>query len=403
MSTQHDGLEIGESGAAIRAHIARYADELVTLRRDLHAHPEIGLEEHRTSRIVAEQLESLGYRVVTGLGGTGVVGTLSVGSGRRSVALRADMDALPIEEETNLPYASRHPGRMHACGHDGHTTTLLAAARYLAETRRFDGTVHLIFQPAEENRGGAKLMIDDGLFTRFPCDAVFGMHNMPGLEEGRFGFRPGPFFAGVDAIDIVLKGRGGHGAMPHQAADPVVAGASLVMALQTIVSRNVDPIEPAIVTVGMFRSGAVCNIIPETARLSIGARAFSPEVLALLRRRIGELAKAQAESFGLEAEIELDVGYPVLVNDPATTAFARAAAAAFAGEAAVSDLERPYPVGEDFAFMAEARPATYFVIGQGTGDHVRPLHNPGYDFNDRMLVPGAAFWGALAERFLAAA
>jgi hippurate hydrolase len=384
-----------------RAAIAPFAGDIVAIRHDLHAHPEIGLEEKRTSALVASLLAAWGWQVETGLGGTGVVGTLSRGTGRRSIGLRADMDALPIPEETGLPYASRIPGVMHACGHDGHTAMLLAAARALASSRTFDGTVHLIFQPAEENHGGGRLMMEDGLFSRFPCDAVFGLHVMPGMAENTFATRPGPFMASVEEARITVRGTGGHGALPHLTADPVVAASSLVLALQTVVSRNIDPLEAGIVTVGAFRAGTVCNVIPERAELLAGLRAFSPQVCETIRARVSALAHAQAESFGCSADVVFSDFYPVLVNHPAMTDVALSAAAALLGPEAVGVAERPYPFGEDFAFMLQEVPGCYGVLGQGSGRHA--LHHPRFDFNDATLVTGGAYWVTLAERFLAVA
>jgi hippurate hydrolase len=385
----------------IHGNIAANADTFVALRRDLHSHPELGLEEVRTSGIVASLLEGWGYRVTTGIAKTGVVGTLTNGTSRRSIGIRADMDALPIVEETGLPYASRTPGLMHACGHDGHTSMLLAAARYLAETRNFNGTVHLIFQPAEENFGGARIMMDEGLFMHFPCDAIFGLHNIPGFAENRLGFHPGPFMASVEEIQVTLIGKGGHGAEPHLTNDPIVAGASLIMALQTIVSRNINPLDVGIVTVGGLKAGEVCNVIPERAWMTIGVRAFSREVRATLVRRLREIVHGQASTFGMTAEIVEVPGYPVLVNDPAMTDFARAVGVGLLGEENVEDLTRPTSGGEDFAFFLEKRPGTFFLLGQGTETDRKGLHHPGFDFNDRTLVTGASFWCALVERFLA--
>jgi hippurate hydrolase len=381
--------------------IAAAADEFVAIRRDLHAHPELGLEETRTSALVAERLAAWGYTVTTRVAKTGVVGTLARGSSRKAIGIRADMDALPIQEETGAPYASRNPGLMHACGHDGHTTMLLAAARALAERSRFDGTVHLIFQPAEENFGGARLMIEDGLFERFPVDAVFGLHNEPGQPAGRLGFKPGPICGSIDEVQVTLRGVGGHGAAPDLARDPIVAGASLVMALQTIVSRNVDPRDVGNITVGAFQAGHVCNVIPETAWMTMGLRAFTPEVRALLARRVREITEGTAATFGMTAEINAIEGYPVTVNDPAMTDFARKVGLDLLGPDAVWDIERPFAGGEDFSFMLEHRPGSFMILGQG--EHVKSLHNPGYDFNDATIPVGAGYWVELAERFLKAA
>lgn len=377
--------------------------DLLALRHDFHSHPELALQETRTSDIVARRLEALGYRVERGLARTGVVATLQNGTGRRSIGLRADMDALPIGEETNLPYASRHPGLMHACGHDGHTAMLLGAAKLLAERRAFDGTVHLIFQPAEEAIGGAKMMVDEGLFTRFPCDAVFGLHNDPQTPLGQFTVRDGPIMAAVDEATITVQGLGGHGAEPQDARDPIVAGASIVMALQTILSRSVHPMDQAVVTVGAFHAGTVSNIIPDRAELVLGMRSFDPAVRDMLERRITTIAEAQAASYGMTATVAYERSYDATVNHAAETAIVRKLATRFAGADHVVDMPRPSMGSEDFAYMLQAVPGSYFLIGGGKpGGGDRSVHHPGYDFNDDMLPIGAAFWAALAEDYLAA-
>ena len=377
----------------------------IELRRDLHQHPELAFDEHRTSALVARQLEQWGYTVHRGLGGTGVVGTLVRGQGPRRLGLRADMDALPIDEASGVAWQSRHAGRMHACGHDGHTAMLLAAARHLAEQGRFDGTLNLIFQPAEEGAGGALRMMADGLFEQHPCDAVFAMHNMPGLAQGRLMLRDGPAMASSDYATITLTGVGGHGAMPQHAADPVVAAASLVMALQTVVSRNVGPLQTAVVTVGALHAGRANNVIPATATLELSVRALDREVRALLERRIKALATAQAESFGVQAEVDWRSGYAVLVNTPAETAFAREVALELLGPGQVTLQGPPLTGSEDFAFMLERVPGSYLLIGNGDGSDglacgACMVHNPGYDFNDANIAVGGAYWVRLAERFL---
>ena len=385
-----------------------HAAEFTALRRDIHRHPELGFAEFRTSDLVAERLTSWGYRVERGLGGTGVVGQLTRGAGARRLGLRADMDALPMQEMTGLPHASAHAGVMHACGHDGHTTMLLAAARRLAEHGNFSGTLNLIFQPAEEGLGGAKKMMEDGLFAKYPCDAIFAMHNMPGYPQGRLILRDGASMASSDYVTITLEGTGGHGALPHLAADPVVAGAAIVLALQTIVARNIDPLHTAVVTVGAFNAGTVNNIIPQTATLKLSVRALDRDVRATLERRIHELAQAQAHSFGVRAHIDYRRGYPVLVNTPDETAFARAVALELVGSERVEAHGRPLTGSEDFAFMLEQAPGCYLLIGNGDGSAeghngghgARMVHNPGYDFNDHNLPVGAAYWVHLAERFL---
>ena len=383
--------------------------EFVHLRRDIHQHPELAFEEHRTAALVADKLEGWGYTVERGVGGTGVVGRLVRGTGSRRLGLRADMDALPIDETSGVAWASTRPGLMHACGHDGHTAMLLAAARHLAEHGSFDGTLHLVFQPAEEGGGGALRMMSDGLFERYPCDAVFAMHNMPGIAQGHLVFRDGAAMASSDYATITIEGVGGHGAMPHRAADPIVAAASLVMALQTIVSRNVDPLHAAVVTVGALQAGQANNVIPASARLELSVRALDREVRALLERRIRALVAAQAESFGCTAPIDWRPGYAVLVNTPAETAFAREVALDLLGPDKVTLNGPPLTGSEDFAFMLERVPGSYLLIGNGLGEQggddspaasACMVHNPGYDFNDANLPVGAAYWVRLAERFL---
>ena len=381
------------------------ADEFIGVRRDIHRHPELAFDEHRTAHRVAERLERWGYRVARGIGGTGVVGTLVRGQGTRRLGIRADMDALPIDEASGAAWSSVHAGVMHACGHDGHTAMLLAAAQHLAERGRFDGTLHLIFQPAEEGGGGALRMIDDGLFERFPCDAVFAMHNMPGIETGHFVLRDGPAMASSDYVTLTIDGTGGHGAMPHRAADPIVAAASIVMALQTIVSRNTDPLQAAVVTVGAIHGGQANNVIPASVTLELSVRALDREVRATTERRLKALVTAQAESFGVQARVDWRPGYAVLVNSPAETAFARKVALELVGSERVTPHGPPLTGSEDFAFMLERVPGSYLLIGNGTD--VAPgcggcmVHHPGYDFNDDNIATGGAYWVLLAERFLA--
>ena len=381
------------------------AEAFTALRRDIHQHPEIGFKEFRTSDLVAERLQRWGYAVTRGLGGTGVVGQLKRGSGARKLGLRADMDALPIVETTGLPYASRHAGLMHACGHDGHTAMLLAAAEHLATSASFDGTLNLIFQPAEESLGGARKMMEDGLFDRFPCDAIFAMHNMPGFRQGQLLLREGAAMASSENILVHIEGKGGHGAMPHLSADPVVAGASIVMALQTIVSRNVPPLQMAVITVGAFQSGVANNVIPQQATLKLSVRALDRGVRELLRTRIVEVVELQAQSYGVTARVESLPGYPVLVNTAAETALAREVAIALVGADNVVLQTEPITGSEDFAYMLEEVPGSYLFIGNGdaaNGGHgACMVHNPNYDFEDRNIPVGAAFWVALTERFLA--
>lgn len=376
--------------------------EFVALRRDLHRHPELAFEEHRTAALVAECLEKWGYAVECGIGGTGVVGTLVRGTGRKRLGLRADMDALPIDEASGVAWSSSHGGVMHACGHDGHTAMLLAAAHHLARHGRFDGMLNLIFQPAEEGGGGALRMMADGLFERHPCDAIFAMHNMPGIRQGHLVFREGATMASSDYATITLEGVGGHGAMPHRAADPVVAAASIVMALQTVVSRNIDPLQTAVVTVGALHAGRANNVIPAMATLELSVRALDREVRATLERRIRALVMAQAESFGITARIDWRAGYAVLVNAAAETAFARDVGIALVGPTNVSPQGPPLTGSEDFAFMLERVPGSYLLIGngEGAGPGACMVHNPAYDFNDDNLPVGAAYWVMLAEKFL---
>ncbi|AOJ16544.1 M20 aminoacylase family protein [Burkholderia vietnamiensis] len=379
------------------------AAALREIRHHIHHHPELAYEEHETAALVAHKLEQWGWQVTRGVGGTGVVGTLRVGDGARSIGIRADMDALPIVEATGLPYASGTHGKMHACGHDGHTTMLLGAAQQLAKTRNFRGTVHLYFQPAEEHGvdSGAKKMIDDGLFERFPCDAVFGMHNHPGAAPGVFLTRRGPFMSAGDKAIIKIEGVGGHAARPHLTVDPVVVAASIVMALQTIVARNVDPSQPAVVTVGSMHAGTANNVIPSGARLELSVRSFSPDVRALLKRRIVELAESQAASYGATADVEYIEGYPVVVNTDAETDFAAQVARELVGDAHVVEQADLLMGSEDFAFMLQQRPGSFVRLGNGAGEDGCMVHNPKYDFNDRNLPIGAAFWTRLVERYIA--
>ena len=376
--------------------------ELVEIRHHLHQYPEIGLSEFKTSDYIAEKLVAMGYEVTRGLARTGLVATLRNGASARSIGIRADIDALPIQEETGAEHASKIPGMMHACGHDGHTTMLLGAAKLLAERRRFDGTVHLIFQPAEENFGGARIMVEEGLFDRFPCDAVFALHNDPALPFGHFAFRDGPIMAAVDECRVTVNGKGGHGAEPQDTADPIVAAASIVMALQTIVSRNIHPMDPSVVTIGAFHAGSASNIIPERADLVIGIRSFDPKVRDELERRITQIAKAQAESFGMTATVHYERSYDATINHKAETDFARAVAQDFAGADKVADMARPTMGSEDFAYMLKECPGTYFFLGAQRSPDDPQLHHPKFDFNDDLLPVGAAFWVELAERYLAA-
>lgn len=374
--------------------------ELTAIRQDIHAHPEMLFQEERTARIVAEELSRLGFSVATGIAKTGVVGTISNGTSARSIGIRADMDALPISEQTNLPYASKYPGKMHACGHDGHTTMLLGLARYLAETRNFDGTVHLIFQPSEEDQGGAMKMIEDGLFKRFPCDRLFALHNLPGEPEGQILVRPGPITAAVDILTITVQGVGGHGAIPHRSVDPIVAASSLVIALQTIVSRNIDPHDPAVLTVGAINGGSMATVIPESVKLLVGLRTVTRPVREMMLARICDLSIAHAKSFGCTADIDLgdeSWSYPAGVNTPDEAALVREVALEMGQDPALVDMRGPFMFSEDFSSMQELVPSCYFGLGSGPGPM---LHDPGYNFNDALLVKGPAFWARLVEKAL---
>ncbi|MBD9596030.1 MULTISPECIES: M20 aminoacylase family protein [unclassified Ensifer] len=387
-----------QRSAAVERGLATFIDEVVAIRRDLHQHPELAFQEKRTSSVVGDLLASWGYEVSRGIAGTGIVATLRGGQGEKAIGLRADMDALPIEEATGLAYASRHKGVMHACGHDGHTAILLAAARFLATEGRFDGTLRLIFQPAEEIGAGARKMLSEGLFERFPVDAVFGLHNWPGVTAGRFGFVAGPAMASVDQANITIVGKGGHGAEPHLTVDPVLATASLITALQSLVSRNVDPQDMAVVTVGSIHGGQASNVIPESVSLKLTLRAFDGDVRRLLGERVQALARAQAESFGAKAEVDYKLGFPALVNHPDETAFARnVALQALGPEAVVADF-RPRTASEDFAFFLEEKAGNYAFVGNGDS---ASLHSAQYDFNDAIIAPAARYWVRLVETFLA--
>ncbi|CDZ32160.1 Putative Hippurate hydrolase (HipO) [Neorhizobium galegae bv. officinalis] len=376
--------------------------DVVATRRYLHQYPELGLSEFNTSDFVARQLTDLGYEVTRGLGKTGVVATLRNGPGGRSIGIRADMDALPIEEETGAEYASRNKGLMHACGHDGHTAMLLGAAKILAERKNFDGTIHLIFQPAEENFGGARLMIEDGLFERFPCDAVFGLHNDPSLAFGQIGVKEGPMMAAVDECRITVNGHGGHGAEPQDTSDPIVCGASIIMALQTIASRNIHPLDQMVITVGAFHAGMASNVIPERAEMLLTIRSFDPDVRNELERRIRMVAEGQAASYGMSVTLDYKRGYEATVNHKAETDFVRDLARRVVGEDKVVDLPRPSMGAEDFAYMLAERPGTYFLLGTRRTDNDPPLHHPRFDFNDDALPIGTSFWVELAEAYLPA-
>ncbi|MDB5410294.1 MAG: putative hydrolase [Rhodospirillales bacterium] len=378
--------------------IAEFHADMRQWRRDIHAHPETAFEEHRTSETVATLLAEFGIAVHRGLGGTGVVGTVEGRlAGSRAIMLRADMDALHIHEKNGFAHASQHGGKMHACGHDGHTAMLLGAARYLAETRNFAGKVHLVFQPAEESQGGGRRMIEDGLFAKFPADSVFGMHNWPGLPAGEFAVRPGPMMASSDHVEIVVTGKGGHAAMPHLTVDPILAASQIVVALQTIVSRNVHPLEGAVVTVTQFHAGDSWNVIPPDVLLRGTARAFQPAVRDILEQRIQALAEGIAAAHGASAAVRYERHYPSTINSEAETALAAATLDEIVGPARVRRDMLPSMGAEDFSFMLRERPGSYVWIGNGEGDG---LHHPAYDFNDEILPLGASYWARLAERLL---
>jgi amidohydrolase len=381
--------------------IREWTDEFAQWRRDFHEHPELGFEEERTSKLVAERLAEFGCEVHRGIGCTGVVGRLRAGNGPRTIGLRADMDALPIEEANRFAHRSRHHGRMHACGHDGHTTMLLGAARYLAETKNFDGTVHFIFQPAEEGLGGGEAMVKDGLFERFPCDAVFGMHNRPGLAVGRFAIRPGPMMAGGAFFDIAVMGKGAHGARPESGVDPVIAAAHIATALQTVVARNVRPLDTAVLSVTQIHGGDAYNVIPDRAVIRGTVRAFSNETMALIRSRMEKIAEGVAEGLGAQASLDFRVIFPPLVNDPRETEFIADAAASLVGPENVDRNATPAMASEDFAYMLERCPGAYIRIGNGTGPGACEVHNPGYDFSDEALPFGTSLFATLVERRLA--
>jgi amidohydrolase len=386
---------------AIIERIAEFHDELTNWRRDIHAHPELGFEEQRTSGLVAQKLAEFGYEVFRGIGRTGVVGRLRVGNSPRSIGLRADMDALPIDEATNLPYRSRHEGRMHACGHDGHTTMLLGAARYLAEARNFDGTVNLIFQPAEEGLGGGEAMVKDGLFDRFPCDVIFGMHNRPGLAVGKFQIRTGPMMAGGAYFDIAVSGRGAHGARPESGIDPVIVASHITTALQTIISRNVRPLDTAVLSVTQIHAGDAYNVIPERAFIRGTVRTFDPRTMELIEENMARLASGVASGFGATAELDFRTLFPPLVNDAAEAEFIADTAAGIVGDENVNRNGNLVMASEDFSFMLDRRPGAYIQIGNGDGLGGCEVHNPGYDFNDAALPFGATLFAKLAERKLA--
>jgi hippurate hydrolase len=389
--------------------ILESAEVIQAIRRDIHAHPELCFEEKRTSDVVAQTLESWGIKIHRGLGKTGVVGIIegSLGKGR-SIGLRADMDALPLQEHNHFEHTSQHPGKMHACGHDGHVAMLLGAAQYLAQHRAFKGTVYLIFQPAEEGGGGAREMIRDGLFDLFPCDAVFGMHNWPGIPVGDFAVTPGPMMASSNEFQITVKGKGGHAALPHNSADPVFAASQMIGSLQAIITRNKRPVDAAVLSITQFHAGDASNIIPDSAWIGGTVRTFTHEVLDLIESRLHQIASATAQAFDCSAEVTFSRNYPPTINHEKETAFAIDVMKDLVGEHHVNPRVDPTMGAEDFAFMLQEKPGCYVFIGNGDGDHrsqghgLGPcqLHNPCYDFNDQLLPLGSTYWVRLVERYL---
>jgi len=388
--------------------IVQFHAELQQIRRDIHAHPELGYEEVRTSELVARKLTEWGIPVVRGLGVTGVVGIIKNGDSPRAIGLRADMDALPMPELNTFAHASRHEGKMHACGHDGHTAMLLGAAHYLAQHRQFDGTVYVIFQPAEEGGRGAERMIQDGLFEKYPMDAVFGMHNWPGIPAGHFGVTPGPQMASSNEFHVTVKGRGSHAAQPHKAIDAVMTAVQIAQSWQTIVARNVNPNDPAVVSITQIHTGSANNVLPDEATMIGTVRTFSLPVLDLVERRMQEIAEHTAAAFDATVEFRFKRNYPPLINHASETAFAVEVLAEQFGAERVDAHTEPTMGAEDFAFMLQHKPGCYVFLGNGDGGHrdhghgLGPcnLHNPSYDFNDDLLPIGATYWVRLAEKFL---
>jgi hippurate hydrolase len=383
------------------------APGIAAVRRDLHAHPELCFQEVRTADVVAAKLTEWGIPIHRGLGTTGVVGIVKNGASRRAIGLRADMDALPVTERNAFAHASRHPGKMHACGHDGHTAMLLAAAQHLAAHRDFDGTVYLIFQPAEEGGGGAREMIRDGLFERFPMDAVFGMHNWPGMKAGEFAVSPGPVMASSNEFRLVVRGKGGHAALPHTGIDPVPIACEMVLAFQTILTRGMNPADTGVISVTMFHAGEASNVTPDTAELQGTVRTFSTGTLDLIEARMRQIAEGLCAAHGARCDFEFARNYPPTVNTPAEAGFARRVMAGIVGEDNVL-AQQPAMTAEDFSFMLQARPGAYAFIGNGDGAHrdLRhgggpcTLHNASYDFNDALIPLGATLWVRMAEAFL---
>ncbi|CAN7615386.1 M20 family metallopeptidase [Pseudoduganella sp. LjRoot289] len=388
--------------------IIAFQSELQQIRRDLHAHPELCYEEERTSDVVAAKLSEWGIPVVRGLGLTGVVGIIKNGTSARAIGLRADMDALPMQEINTFAHASRHPGKMHACGHDGHTAMLLGAAHHLAQQRDFDGTVYLIFQPAEEGGAGARRMIEDGLFERFPMDAVYGMHNWPGMAAGTFGVCEGPMMASSNEFHVTVRGKGAHAAQPHKGIDPIMVAIHIAQAWQTVITRNKSPLDTAVLSITQIHAGSATNVIPDDAKLVGTVRTFTTEVLDLVEERMRMLAEHIAAGFDAEVEFTFKRNYPPLVNHAQETRFAVEVMKAVAGDGMVDDKIEPTMGAEDFAFFLQEKPGCYIFLGNGEGDHrdgghgLGPcvLHNASYDFNDNLLPIGASFWVRLAETAL---
>ena len=385
----------------IHEKIAQSHDEMTEWRRTLHEHPETAFEEVKTSQFVADKLESFGIKVERGLAGTGVVGIVEgKDPGSRAIGLRADMDALDIYEQTNKPYASKIPGKMHACGHDGHTTMLLGAAKYLAETRDFSGTAYLIFQPAEENEGGARVMVDEGLFGKYPMEQVYGMHNWPGVPVGTIGMRTGPIMASYDIFEIKVTGKGAHGAMPHEGIDPVLVAAHIVTNLQTIASRNVDPLESVVVSTTQIHGGDAYNVIPQEVELKGTVRSFIPKVQDMAEENIKRIASSVASAHGAEASVHYERRYPPTVNEADATLQAEKIANGLVGEANVDTDVTPVMGSEDFAFMLQEKAGSYIWLG--AGEESANLHSPHFDFNDEILPIGASYWARLVEETMPA-
>ena len=374
--------------------------EMQEWRRDIHAHPEIAFEEHRTAQIVADKLESFGIEVETGIAGTGVVGTLRKGMGNRSIGLRADLDALLINETNDFEYKSKNPGQMHACGHDGHTTMLLGAAKYRSEQGNFDGTVNFIFQPAEENEGGGRVMIEDGLFDKYPVESVYGMHNIPGMPVGSFAIKPGPIMAAFDIFNLKVIGRGGHAAMPQTTVDPIIVGTKIIDAFQAIISRSIDPQEPSVLSVTQFHGGDAYNVIPNQVEIKGCTRCFSPNVQKKLEDEMRQISESICKAYGADCEFHYEHRYPATINSEEEANLAGQVAQEIVGEERVNLSPKPGMGSEDFAYMLQEKPGSYIWIGNGDGEGSCMIHNPGYDFNDEILPIGATYWVKMAEEIL---